>query len=419
MLAKSSQIAQANTFGSHCESALNLMNTQLRELWPLDPKVSFLNHGSFGSCPLAVLEFQRALRDRLERQPIQFLVRDLEALLDDARSVLARFVGARADDLVFVPNATSGVNTVLRSLEFEAGDELLVADHEYKACRNALEYAAARAGAKVVVAQLPFPFADAGQMVEAVLNRVTPRTRLLLIDHVTSQTAVIMPVERLVRELSARGIDTLIDGAHGPGMVPLNLDALGAAYYTGNCHKWLCCPKTAGFLHVRADRQQLIHPLTISHGFTSSRTDRSRFLIEFGWPGTYDPTPCLSVPESLRFVGSLVTGGWPEVMARNHALALEGRKILCQALQVAPPCPEAFIGSMAAVPLPDAREDMRATQPLFIDPLQDQLLAKYGIEVPIIPWPAFPKRLIRISAQLYNNAAQIQALATALRELLA
>jgi isopenicillin-N epimerase len=394
------------------------MNTELKELFPLDPKVVFLNHGSFGSCPLAVLEFQRTLRDRLERQPIQFLVRDLEPLLDAARGALAQFVGARADDLVFVQNATSGVNTILRSLEFKPGDELLVTDHEYNACRNALEYVAAKAGAKVVAAPVPFPFADAGQMVEAVMSRVTPRTRLLLIDHVTSQTAVIMPVERLVQELTARGVDTLIDGAHGPGMVPLKLDALGAAYYTGNCHKWLCCPKTVGFLHVRADRQQLIHPLTISHGFTSSRTDRSRFLIEFSWPGTYDPTPCLSVPESLRFVGSLVEGGWPEVMARNHALAVEGRKILCQALGAAPPCPEAFIGSMATVPLPDAREPMRATQPLSIDPLQDQLLAKYGIEVPIIPWPAFPKRLIRISAQLYNNAAQIQALATALRELL-
>lgn len=395
------------------------MNTELKELWPLDPKVVFLNHGSFGSCPLAVLEFQRALRDRMERQPIQFLVRDLEPLLDEARGALAQFVGARADDLVFVPNATSGVNTVVRSLAFKPGDELLVTDHEYNACRNALEYAAARAGAKVVVARVPFPFENSGQLVEAVMSRVTPRTRLALIDHVTSQTAVILPVERLVRELAGRGVDTLVDGAHGPGMVPLHLEQLGAAYYTGNCHKWLCCPKTAGFLHVRPDRQQFIHPLSISHGFTSPRTDRSRFLIEFGWTGTLDPTACLSVPESLRFIRSFAPGGWTEVMARNRALALEGRKMLCQALHIAPPCAEEFIGSMASVPLPDARETGRATQPLYLDPLQDQLLARHGIEVPVIPWPGFPKRLIRISAQLYNSAAQIQGLAAALRELLA
>ena len=394
------------------------MTTELKHHWPLDPKVTFLNHGSFGSCPRPVLEYQRQLRDRMERQPVQFLVRELEPLLDQARAALARFVGARPEDIVFVPNATSGVNTVVRSLPFAPGDELLVTDHEYNACRNALEYAAARGGAKVVVARVPFPFETADQVVDAIMGRVTPHTRLALIDHVTSQTAVIMPVERLVWELAARGVDTLVDGAHGPGMVPLDLEQLGAAYYTGNCHKWLCAPKTAGFLHVRPDRQQLIHPLSISHGFTSPRTDRSRFLVEFAWTGTLDPTPCLSVPEALRFMESLAPGGWKEVMARNHALAVEGRKILCQALEIAEPCPEAFLGSMAAMPLPDAREAERASPPLYFDPLQDQLLARHAIEVPVIPWPGFPRRLLRISAQLYNSSAQCQWLADALRELL-
>jgi isopenicillin-N epimerase len=395
-----------------------IVNTEPKMLWPLDPKVVFLNHGSFGSCPLPVLEFQRSLCDRMERQPIQFLVRDLEPLLDDARAALAQFVGARVENLVFVPNATSGVNTVLRSLTFKPGEELLVTDHEYNACRNALEFAATSAGAKVVVGRVPFPFENPAQIVEAIMSRVTPRTRLALIDHVTSQTAIILPVERLVRELAQRGVDTLVDGAHGPGMVPLNLEQLGAAYYTGNCHKWLCAPKTAAFLHVRPDRQQFIHPLSISHGLTSPRTDRSHFLIEFAWPGTLDPTACLSVPEALRFMGSLMPGGWPEIMARNRALALEGRKILCQTLDIPAPCPDEFIGSMASVPLPDARQNERSSSPLYIDPLQDQLLARHGIEVPVIPWPAFPKRLLRISAQLYNSAEQIRLLAGALRELL-
>jgi isopenicillin-N epimerase len=392
------------------------MNVELKKHWPLDPKVVFLNHGSFGSCPLAVLEFQQALRDRLERQPVQFLVRDLEPMLDQARAALARFVGARTEDLVFVPNATSGVNTVLRSLPPAPGDEWLVTDQEYNACRNALEFTAARAGAKVVVARVPFPFQSAGQIVDSIMERVSPRTRLALIDHVTSQTGVVLPIERLVKELAARGVDTLVDGAHGPGMLPLLLDQLGAAYYTGNCHKWLCAPKTAGLLHVRADRQHLIHPLSISHGLTSPRTDRSRFLIEFAWPGTLDPTACLSVPESLRFMERLAPGGWPEIMARNHALALEGRDILCQALEIAAPCPDECVGSMAAVPLPDAREDERAAPPLYIDPLQDWLLARHGIEVPVMPWPGFPKRLLRISAQLYNSREQWQLLAGALRE---
>jgi isopenicillin-N epimerase len=389
---------------------------ELKKYWPLDPKIAFLNHGSFGSCPLPVLEFQRALRDRMERQPVQFLVRDLEPMFDQARAALAQFTGARTEDLVFVPNATSGVNTVLRSLAAAAGDEWLVTDHEYNACRNALEFAASRAGAKVVVARLPFPFQSTGQIVEAIMDCVTPRTRLALIDHVTSQTGVVLPISLLVQELAARGVDTLVDGAHGPGMVPLHLDQLGAAYYTGNCHKWLCAPKTAAFLHVRPDRQQYIHPLSISHGLTSPRTDRSRFLIEFGWTGTLDPTACLSVPEALRFMETLAPGGWTEIMARNRTLALEGRHILCQTLEIPAPCLEECIGSMASVPLPDAREDRRASPPLYIDPLQDELLARHGIEVPVIPWPGFPKRLLRISAQLYNSREQWQLLAAALGE---
>src|ERR1700733_8170705 len=187
------------------------LTTELKNFWPLDPKMAFLNHGSFGSCPLPVLDFQRALRDRMERQPVQFLVRDLEPMLDQARAAVAQFVGARPDDLVFVPNATSGVNTVLRSLPLDPGGEWLVTDHEYNACRNALEFAATRAGAKVVVARLPFPFQSSGQMMEAIMDRVTPRTRLALIDHVSSQTGVVMPIERLFRELAARGVDTLVD----------------------------------------------------------------------------------------------------------------------------------------------------------------------------------------------------------------
>jgi isopenicillin-N epimerase len=392
------------------------VQAKLKKHWPLDPKIVFLNHGSFGSCPLPVLEFQRALQERLERQPIQFLVRDLEPLLDQAQAALAQFTGARPDDLIFVPNATSGVNTVLRSLAFDAGDELLVSDHEYNACRNALEFAAARAGAKVVVAAVPFPLASTGQIVEAIVARVTPRTRLALVDHVTSQTGLVLPIGQIVRELAARGVDTLVDGAHGPGMVPLNLESLGAAYYTGNCHKWLCAPKAAGFLHVRPERQQIIHPLSISHGLTSPRKDRSRFLIEFGWTGTLEPSACLSVPEALRFMEGLLPGGWPEIMARNRALALEAREILCETLKIPPPCPDECVGSMAAMPLPDAGETERAAPPLYIDPLQDYLLARHAIEVPVIPWPAFPKRLLRISAQLYNDRAQYQMLAAALRE---
>lgn len=387
------------------------------KLWPLDAGVVFLNHGSFGSCPHAVLEFQRDIRSRLERQPVQFLVRELEPLLDQARGALAAFVGAVADDLVFVPNATAGVNTVLRSLRFQVGDELLVTNHEYNACRNALNFAAEQAGARVVEAAVPFPLRSANEIIEAVLARVSRRTKLALLDHVTSQTGLVFPIEKLVRELSARGIDTLVDGAHAPGMLPLNLRELGAAYYTGNCHKWICAPKGAGFLCVRSDRQKLIHPLSISHGANSSRTDRSMFQIEFGWTGTWDPSAMLSVPEAIRYVGSLLPGGWTEVMRRNRELALAGRQVLCTALGIAAPAPEECIGSLASVPIADATTIQAPSSPLYADPLQDKLRVDYSVEVPVIPWPAPPKRLLRISAQLYNSLPQYELLAKALTRL--
>ncbi|MGH8023504.1 MAG: aminotransferase class V-fold PLP-dependent enzyme, partial [Limisphaerales bacterium] len=251
-----------------------------------------------------------------------------------------------------------------------------------------------------------------------ILERVTPRTRLAMIDHVTSQTGVVMPIARLVTALKDRGVDTLVDGAHAPGMVPLNLKKLGAAYYTANCHKWLCAPKGAAFLHVAAEKQAQIRPLTISHGATSRRKDRSRFLIEFTWQGTGDPSTYLSVPEAIRFIASLAPDGWPGVMARNRALALAARRILCAALQIHEPCPDEFIGSLAAIPLPDAASGALPRLPLNEYPLQDALRQKHKIEVPIIPWPAPPKRLLRISAQLYNSLPQFKRLAGAVVEVL-
>jgi len=392
------------------------MPSTLARLWTLDPGVTFLNHGSFGACPRPVLEAQQRLRDRLERQPVQFLARDLEALLDDARGALAAFLGADPEGLVFVPNATTAVNAVLRSLALAPGDQLLVTDHAYNACRNVLDFVARAARAEVVTAAVPFPLASADAVVVAVRARITPRTRVALLDHVTSPTGLVLPVERLVRELAARGVDTLIDGAHAPGMVPLDLHTLGAAYYAGNCHKWLCAPKGAGFLHVRRDRRRSVRPAVISHGANSPRTDRSRLLLEFDWTGSHDPSAYLCVPEAIRFLGGLLPGGWPELMARNRALALEARRVLCEALGVAPPCPDEMIGSLVTVPLRDGSvAPLRS--PLDPDPLCSVLLERFGIEVPIFPWPAPPKRVVRVSCQLYNVREDYERLAAALVEL--
>jgi isopenicillin-N epimerase len=376
----------------------------MKQHWTLDPTITFLNHGAFGATPRVVLEKQNEFRAQMEAEPLRFFVRELEPLLDAARKELAEFIGADIAGLAFVPNATTAVNSVLRSLDFDKFDELLVTTQEYNASRNVLDYVANVNGAKVVVADVPFPMDSPDVVVERVLEKVTDRTRLLLIDHVVSQTAVIFPVERIVRELTDRGIDTLVDGAHAPGSIPLNVHAIGAAYYTGNLHKWVCAPKGAAFLYVRENRRASVRPAVISHGANSPRRDRSRYHLEFDWIGTFDPTPWLCVPEALRFIGSRLPGGWIEVVRRNRELVLRARDLLCDALQVEKPAPDEMLATMAAIPLPDGSQDE----------LQDKLLFEHHIEVPVMPWPAPPKRLLRISAALYNTFDEYERLAAAL-----
>ncbi|HUO81089.1 MAG TPA: aminotransferase class V-fold PLP-dependent enzyme [Steroidobacteraceae bacterium] len=376
-------------------------------LWCLDAAVTYLNHGSFGACPAAVLAAQSALRDELEREPVEFLAVRLQDRLHAARAELAAFVGADPADLAFVNNATSGVSAVLRSLEFRPGDELLTTNHTYAACRKALDYVAGRSGARVVVATVPFPIGGEDEVVDAVLAGVSPRTRLALLDHVTSPTALVFPLARLVAELRARGVETLVDGAHAPGMVPLALAALGAAYYTGNAHKWLCAPKGAAFLYARRDRQDGLHALTISHGFGRG------FQAEFDWAGTDDPTAWLCIPEAIRYLGALLPGGWPELMARNHALALAARDLVGRELGLAPAAPAAMVGSMASLPLPAPAPGAPAAR---LEP--EQLGAWFrarGVRTWLYPQPL---PLVRLSAQLYNDLGQYQALARLLREAL-
>jgi isopenicillin-N epimerase len=324
------------------------------------------------------------------------------------------------------------MNAVLRSLRFAPGDELLTDDHEYNAAINILRYVAERDGARVVVAEIPFPVASEDAVVDAILGAVTDRTRLALVSHVTSPTALVFPIERIVAGLAERGVETLVDGAHAPGMLPLDLDRLGAAWYTGNLHKWVCAPKGAAFLHVRHDRQPGIHPGTISHGLNEPLDDqpthgRTRYRAEFDWQGTLDPTPWLTVPDALRFVGELLPGGWPEVMARNRVLTLQGRSTLAAALGLDPgaPAPDAMIGSMVALQLPTTGPLSGAgvgSSPLDTDPLQRRLYDEFDVEVPIVAWPVpaaqsgtATRRLVRVSSALHNGPDDAERLAKALR----
>jgi len=376
----------------------------LRQHWLLDPTITYLNHGSYGATPIAVLARQQALRQQLETEPVQFLGMLLEPLLDESRQSLADFIGARAEDLVFVSNATTGVNTVLHSLALQPGDELLTTDQTYNACHNALEAIAQRTGVTVVVASIPLPLTSVAGAIAPILAAVTARTRLLLIDHITSPTALVLPIAPIIRALAEQGIDTLVDGAHAPGMVPLNLQELGAAYYTGNCHKWLCAPKGSGFLVVRADRQATIRPLVISHGANSPRTDRSRFQLEFDWTGTHDPTAYLCVGTAIAWMASVLPGGWPQVMAQNRQLAIAMQQRLGDRLPCPPTSTPDFVGAIAAIGLPAS----------FPDNLQQRLFQKYHIEIPVLPLRQGSLRFLRLSAQVYNTPTDYDQLLNAL-----
>ncbi len=352
-------------------------------------------------------------RTRMEREPVRFLGREIHGHLDEARQRLSEFVGADPRGLVFVPNATTGVNAVLRSLDWKKGQELLVTSHGYNACRNVAEFVTERGGGRVVVADVPFPIQSSSQVTEAVLAAVTEKTRLVLIDHITSPTALVYPVAELVEALHAREITVMIDGAHAPGMLDLDLEALGADYYTGNCHKWLCAPKGAAFLWAREDRRDGLRPTTISHGANTPREGYSRMQDEFDWGGTDDPTAFLSVPAAIDFLDSLLPGGWDAVRRHNHELCVAGRDLVLEALGQEAPAPASMLGSIASIPLPPGDPSLKLGA-FDVDPDQTRLFEDQHIEVPIFPWPAAPQRLLRVSAQLYNDIEDMRALASAL-----
>jgi isopenicillin-N epimerase len=397
------------------------MPSEFAAHWTLDPRVAFLNHGSFGATPRAVLAAQADWRARMEREPVAFFARDLEPALDAARAALGAFVGADPDDLAFVTNATTAMNIVARSLRLVPGDELVVLDHAYGAARNIMAEAAAASGARLVTASLPFPGTTPQLAREVVMAAVTDRTRLVLLDHVTSATALVLPVADIVAELAERGIETLVDGAHAPGMIELDIDDIDAAYYAANAHKWLFAPKGSAFLHVRRDRQERVRPIVISHGATSPRTDRSRFRLEHDWTGTLDPTPWLAVPAAIEFGARLMPGGWDALRARGHDLAVVARDLLCEALAVPAPAPDAMIGAMATVPLPPASRGEQPPPSTYDDPVHAALL-EAGIQVAVGTWPQRPdsapwRRLVRVSAAPYVDRDDLERLAAAVGSL--
>lgn len=385
--------------------------------WSLDKNVVFLNHGSFGATPSKVLQKQQSLIQQMEAEPVRFMIRELEPLWWEAKEKTAQFLGAESSNLVFVKNATMGVNTILHSLSFNPGDEILTSNHVYGACMNTLLQYAKTKPFKIQVAAVPYPFSNDDEVIDALLAGVTPNTKLLLIDHITSATGTIFPIEKIVQIFESKGIEVLVDGAHAPGMLDLQIEKIGASYYVGNCHKWICSPKGSAILYVRPDKQAKINPLQFSHVHDRRNDSKDAWAAQFFWPGTDDISAFLCIPFAIEHMKE-IGGSWPQIREHNRSLVLQGRKLLADTLGTSLPVPEKNIGFISNILIGPGQIPEKYFN--NITALQETLFQKYKIEVPVFVFDrANPRLWVRISAQLYNSFEQYAYLAAALKETLA
>jgi isopenicillin-N epimerase len=377
----------------------------LRAEFLLDPEMVFLNHGSFGACPRPVFERYQAWQRELELRPIEFLGRRARGLLAEARAGLADYVHVGQDDVVYVSNVTTALNIVAQSLPLEHGDEVLTTNHEYGALERTWTFVSEHRQTRVVVQRLPVPIADPEEVVEAVWAGVTPRTRVLFLSHITSPTAVTLPIEPLIARARDAGIWTVIDGAHAPGQVDLDLTQMGVDFYGGNCHKWLSAPKGAGFLYVRPELQHLIEPVVVSWGWRPTDPGPSVFVDQIERQATHDPAAYLSVPAAIAFQAER---DWPRVRQECHELVRLARQRMAELTGIQPLLADdpRWFAQMATLPLPacDAAE------------LKRRLYDEYQIEIPATQWGETP--CLRVSVQGYNTREDIERLVAAVAKLL-
>jgi isopenicillin-N epimerase len=387
------------------DAAAEARHQALREQFLIRPDVTFLNHGSYGACPRPVFERLQAWEVELERQPVEFIGRRRVGLLGEARAALASYLSADPDEVVYQPNVTQALNIVARSLPLSEGDEILTTDHEYGALDRTWKYVCQKTGARYVVQTLPSPLNDPNGVVEAVWAGVTPRTKVLFLSHITSPTAVTLPIEALIARAKAAGIWTVIDGAHAPGQIPVDLHDLDVDFYGGNCHKWLCSPKGVGFLYARRELQHLLEPLVISWGWEARDPSGSRFIDEHEFQGTRDFAACLAVPDAIAFQARYE---WPRVREECHALARYARTAIAELTDLPPLTPDSpvWYAQMATIPLPPGDQGA----------LKRRLYDEYQIEIPIIDWQG--QRFVRISVQGYNTRADVDRLVMALSKIL-
>ncbi|HEU5012134.1 MAG TPA: aminotransferase class V-fold PLP-dependent enzyme [Roseiflexaceae bacterium] len=365
--------------------------------------VTFLNHGSFGACPRPVFERYQAWQRELEAEPVDFLGRRINGLLEEARTAFGEFIGAQPRDVVFVPNVTYAVNIVARSLDLQPGDEVLGTNHEYGAVERTWRFVCGQRGARYVTQPVNLPLERPEDVVEQLWAGVTERTRVIAMSHITSPTALIFPIAEICRRAREAGILTVIDGAHAAGQIDLDMDAIGADFYGGNCHKWLCAPKGAGFLYARPEQQAMLEPLVVSWGWQSRTPSDSPFLDLFQWMGTDDPSAFLSVPAAIAFQQA---NNWPAVRAACHELASEARRQVAELTGVPPVCPDSpeWFGQMCILPLSQK-----------LHGIQQRLWDEYQIEIPETDWNG--QHFLRISIQAYNTPADVERLVGALQNL--
>ncbi len=383
-----------------------VIQPSLRDLFLIQPDIIFLNHGSFGACPRPVFgEYQRWQLE-LERQPVEFLGRRFNDLMRQARGALANYLGADKNKLVGVTNATVGVNIVARSLKLREGDEVLSTNHEYGAMDRTWRFVCQKRGARYINHRLPLPLESREQFVESLWGAVTERTKVIFLSHITSPTALIFPVEEICRRAREQDILTVIDGAHAPGQISLDLEAIGADFYAGNCHKWMNSPKGAGFLYARPEVQPLLEPLVVSWGWESETPGDSPFIDHHEWQGTRDIAAFLSVLAAIEFMRA---NDWERVRAECHELAAEFRRRVTELTGLPPLSPDSaeWYKQMVAVPLPDCD----------IDALKKRLYDDHRIEIPLLMWNGLP--LIRASFQAYNTRDDLDRIVAALAVLLA
>lgn len=373
--------------------------------WHLRRDIVHMDHGSSGACPIEVLEHQNTLRWDLDRGSPEFFLSSWSPRHRASKEALARFINADYDELLLTPGSTLGLNIVTQSQQFQPGDELLTTNHAYSSVTMLLKHVAKRDGANVIIAKVPFPVASPDEIIDSILACVTERTKFAIIDHIVSRTGLVFPIQRIVKELADRGVETLVDGAHGPGQVQVDMHAIGAAYYTSSCHKWMCAPRGVGFMYARHDRISRLKPLIIArsgHWRDSEGSTYTRLEHTFEWNGCHDPSGVHSMPKIIHFLETALPGGHAAMVKRNHELAVAARRQVLDILGIEIPCPDEMMANMVTFALPDSV----LPEALGILPLCKVLWEKDRAEIQCYHWPAYPKRIFRFSVQLHNSLEQ-------------